>query len=148
MKIKSLANELSKFAGEIMSSGRVVQGCDAKQLSELESKYGALPESYKLFLSLMGIDAGDFQIGTSISFDELDDINEGVIELMYENMITPPENMFAFLLHQGYSSLFFVDRTQQDPIVYSYTEGNPIKKTEYTFSEYILEEIKFYRSLR
>ncbi|MDC9596253.1 SMI1/KNR4 family protein [Xenorhabdus anantnagensis] len=140
--------ELNNLINDIRASGMSVRGCDDQQLVELEKKYGLLPESYKLFLSLMGIEAGDFIIGTSILFSEIDDINEGVIALMETDDIIPPENMFAFLLHQGYSSLFFVDRFQKDPIVYCYTEGESIKETTCTFSNFILGEIESYKEYR
>ncbi|WP_340617616.1 SMI1/KNR4 family protein [Xenorhabdus entomophaga] len=140
--------ELNDLINDIRVNGMRVQGCDEPQLVELEKKYGSLPECYKLFLSLMGVEAGDFIIGTSILFNEIDDVNKGVMALMESDNIIPPENMFVFLLHQGYSSLFFVDRFQNDPVVYSYTEGELIKETTCTFSDFILGEIESYKEYR
>lgn len=105
---------------------------------------GIMPTYYKLYLSLLGVKSGDLKEGTDILFSEIDDINECTIELMDENNIKVPDNMFAFLLHQGYSSLFFIERND-DPVVYCYTEGENIKNTNYEFSEYVLAEIELYK---
>ena len=141
----------SKFVAEIKdlislieSKNLTVKGCSVEQILYLERKYGELPKYYKLFLSLLGDMSGDFKKGTDILFKEIDDINECTIELMQENGINVPCEIFSFLLHQGYSALFFIERND-DPYVYCYTEGKEIKKTDYVFSEYILAEIDLYK---
>ncbi|HIE4217112.1 SMI1/KNR4 family protein [Proteus mirabilis] len=128
---------------KIKKNGGVVLGCTSEQINLLEIKYGSLPLYYKLFLSVMGVELGDFKKGTDISYSEIDDINECTIELMKDNMIKLPKYIFSFLLHQGYSSLFFLDR-KDNPDVYCYTEGDVIKKTGLSFSDYILSEVKLY----
>lgn len=137
-------NELNKLIEILKSKNLIIKGCDDQQLIMLENKYGKLPAYYKLYLSLLGVQSGDFKEGTDILFSEIDDINECTIELMDENNIKVPNNMFAFLLHQGYSSLFFIERND-DPVVYCYTEGENIKNTNYEFSEYVLAEIELYK---
>lgn len=137
-------NELNKLIEILKSKNLIIKGCDDQQLIMLENKYGKLPAYYKLYLSLLGVQSGDFKEGTDILFSEIDDINECTIELMDENNIKVPNNMFAFLLHQGYSSLFFIERND-DPVVYCYTEGENIKNTNYVFSEYVLAEIELYK---
>lgn len=137
-------NELNKLIEILKSKNLTIKGCDERQLITLENKYGKLPAYYKLYLSLLGVQSGDFKEGTDILFSEIDDINECTIELMDENNIKVPDNMFAFLLHQGYSSLFFIERND-DPVVYCYTEGGNIKNTNYVFSEYVLAEIELYK---
>ena len=136
-------NELKKLIDKIKAKGFDVQGCGKSHVAQIENHYGKLPALYKEYLYLMGADAGDFKKGTDISADGIDDINESTIELMQENNIIRPKNMFAFLLHQGYSALFFIDRCD-NPAVYCYTEGECIKKVENSFSEYIFHEIEFY----
>ncbi|SHI96729.1 hypothetical protein VA7868_04643 [Vibrio aerogenes CECT 7868] len=136
-------NMINDFISVLEIKDGAVKGCSNNQLSDLENKYGLLPEYYKIYLSLLGISSGDFKKGTDVLYDELDDINECTIELMDENGIKVPEGMFAFLLHQGYSSLFFLERND-NPRVYCYTEGEEIKKTDYLFSDYIRAEIELY----
>lgn len=79
-------------------------------------------------------------------YSEIDDINNETLDLMLQNNISPPGNMFAFLMHQGYTSLFFTDREKDDPKVYCYTECEEIKDTGKTFSLCIEAEINEYLS--
>lgn len=120
-----------------------VKGCSTEDILYLEENYGELPKSYKLFLSLLGVESGDFKEGTDLLFKDINDINKYTIELMQENNISIPVGMYSFLLHQGYSALFFIE-IDDDPSVYCYTEGKEIKKTKYVFSEYVLAEIELY----
>ncbi|MFC0400798.1 SMI1/KNR4 family protein [Paraburkholderia rhizosphaerae] len=144
MNALEFQQKLVDLTNGMKAKGLRVSGCDADEISGIEKKYGALPNLYKIFLSLVGSEAGDFKVGTDILAKDLGDINECTLELMEENGVSPPENLFAFLLHQGYSALFFVDRYADDPDVFCYTEGEAIKKTEYKFSSYIGDEIDIY----
>lgn len=137
-------NELNKLISMIDSKRLAVKGCTVDQIQKLENKYGNLPLFYKLFLSLLGERAGDFKQGTDILFKDIDDINECTNELMQDNNIDVPCGMFSFLLHQGYSALFFIER-YDDPYVYCYTEGREIEKSKFVFSEYVLAEIESYK---
>ncbi|GKX58950.1 SMI1/KNR4 family protein [Leminorella grimontii] len=136
---------LEALSCDIRAKGLNIRGCSPEQLYQLEKKYGHLPNYYKTYLTYFGLEAGDFKQGTSVLFDELDDINECAQELMLENQIAPPLSMFAFLLHQGYSTLFFTDVQNDDPPVYCYTEGDCIKDLGYSFSACIAAEIEEYR---
>ncbi|MEB8050121.1 SMI1/KNR4 family protein [Escherichia fergusonii] len=137
-------DELNKHISIIESKKFVVKGCTIDQIQQLENKYGELPLFYKIFLSLLGESSGDFKQGTDILFKDIDDINECTIELMQDNNIDVPYSMFSFLLHQGYSALFFIEK-DDDPYVYCYTEGREIEKTKFVFSEYVLAEIDLYK---
>lgn len=136
---------LESFKKFIMDKGFSVIGCSDEQILQLENKYGKLPYFYKIYLSILGFEMGDFKKGTSVLYSELDDINIYSIELLEENNIQIPLNFFSFLLHQGYSSLFFIDRECDDPDVYVYTEGDKVKKTKLKFSECLLAEIDYYK---
>ena len=144
MNESTFLSEIKKLIVLIESKKLAVKGCTADQIIYLEKKYGELPEYYRLFLSLFGEMSGDFKEGTDILFKDIDDINECTVELMQENGVEVPCGMFSFLLHQGYSALFFIER-DNDPYVYCYTEGKEIKRTEYIFSEYIMAEIELYK---
>ncbi|WRL30871.1 SMI1/KNR4 family protein [Salmonella enterica subsp. enterica serovar Typhi] len=135
--------EIKKLIASITSKNMTVKGCSTEDILYLEENYGELPKSYKLFLSLLGVESGDFKEGTDLLFKDINDINKYTVELMQENNISIPDGMYSFLLHQGYSALFFIER-DDDPSVYCYTEGKEIKKTKYVFSEYVLAEIELY----
>ncbi|OCG14925.1 hypothetical protein A9G24_06040 [Gilliamella sp. App6-5] len=138
-------HQLNELIAMLKSKGFVIKGCNDQQLVQLERQYGQLPEYYKIFLSKLGVNAGDFMLGTAVLFHEIADINQGTLVLMAENNISIPNNLYAFLLHQGYSSLFFMDR-HDDPMVYCYTEGDVIKNLNYRFSQCISAEIALYKT--
>ena len=138
-------HQLNQLIAILTSKGFVTKGCNDQHLAQLEHQYGRLPVYYKIFLSKLGINAGDFKLGTAILFHEIDDINQGSLVLLVENNISIPTNFFAFLLHQGYSSLFFMDR-HDDPMVYCYTEGDVIKNLNCKFSQCISAEIALYKT--
>ncbi|EKI9794003.1 SMI1/KNR4 family protein [Salmonella enterica] len=143
MEQRAFLIEINKLIASITSKNMTVKGCSTEDILYLEENYGELPKSYKLFLSLLGVESGDFKEGTDLLFKDINDINKYTIELMQENNISIPVGMYSFLLHQGYSTLFFIER-DDDPSVYCYTEGKEIKKTKYVFSEYVLAEIELY----
>ncbi|HHI4713538.1 TPA: SMI1/KNR4 family protein [Salmonella enterica subsp. enterica serovar Typhi] len=143
MEQRAFLIEIKKLIASITSKNMTVKGCSTEDILHLEENYGELPKSYKLFLSLLGVESGDFKEGTDLLFKDINDINKYTVELMQENNISIPDGMYSFLLHQGYSALFFIER-DDDPSVYCYTEGKEIKKTKYVFSEYVLAEIELY----
>ena len=85
-----------------------------------------------------GIEA--INLGTGRGYSVLELINT----FKSVNNIDVPYSMFSFLLHQGYSALFFIEK-DDDPYVYCYTEGREIEKTKFVFSEYVLAEIDLYK---
>lgn len=143
MEQRAFLIEIKKLIASITSKNMTVKGCSTEDILYLEENYGELPKSYKLFLSLLGVESGDFKEGTDLLFKDINDINKYTVELMQENNISIPDGMYSFLLHQGYSALFFIEG-DDDPSVYCYTEGKEIKKTKYVFSEYVLAEIELY----
>ncbi|WPC99889.1 hypothetical protein [Proteus terrae] len=66
---------LESFKKFIMDKGFSVIGCSDEQILQLEDKYGKLPYFYKIYLSILGFEMGDFKKGTSVLYSELDDIN-------------------------------------------------------------------------
>ncbi|CDH20176.1 SMI1/KNR4 family protein [Xenorhabdus bovienii] len=138
--------EIDKIANVIIKKGMPVIGCTEEQVMFLEDKYGVLPCFYKIFLKRMGMSAGNFKEGTWFFFNELQDINEETRNLMKDNDVSPPSNMFAFLMHQGYTSLLFVDVNNIDPAIYCYTEGDDITDINMTFSQFMKAEINNYLS--
>lgn len=135
---------IDSFIFSLEKKGISVLGCNTKQIENLERKYGKLPEFYKLYLEKLGCYAGNFKIGTWMFYSELDDINKETIELMHQNNILPPKNMFAFSMHQGYTSLFFIDRDMDDPKIYCYTEYEDIDDIRKSFSLCLEADINEY----
>lgn len=143
MNKEEYIEEIDKIVNVIIGKGMSVIGCTEEQITMLEMKYGTLPYFYKVFLRRMGMSAGNFKKGTCFFYNELQDINEETHLLMLENDILPP-NMFVFLMHQGYTSLLFLDVININPAVYCYTEAENIADINMTFSQYMMAEINAY----
>ncbi|MBD2806992.1 SMI1/KNR4 family protein [Xenorhabdus sp. ZM] len=139
---------LKDFVDFLTKKGISVVGCNREQISSLEEKQGNLSEFYKLYLKYMGVNPGDFRIGSAMLFSDLNDINEETLVLMCDNNIIPPTGIFTFLMHQGYASLFFTDRDSEDSKIYCYTEYEEIADISYTFSSYLECEIKNHKSFK
>lgn len=116
MEQRAFLIEIKKLIASITSKNMTVKGCSTEDILYLEENYGELPKSYKLFLSLLGVESGDFKEGTDLLFKDINDINKYTVELMQENNISIPVGMYSFLLHQGYSALFFIER--DDTLLY------------------------------
>jgi hypothetical protein len=143
MNQEEFTNEIDKFLNKLIKKGMIVTGCTEEQISMLEQNLGTLPSFYKVFLTRMGGGAGDFKTGTSLFYDELQEINEETRLLMMNNNISPP-SMLVFLMHQGYTSLLFLDVISSNPTIYCYTEGESIVDINMTFSQFIQAEINNY----
>ncbi len=137
---------LMDFTHTLKQSGFAVFGCNDEQINLLERKYGYLPEFYKIYLTFIGIDAGDFNTSTIMSYIDLDDINNITLKLMHENNIITTKNIFAFLMHQGNTSLFFNDLNHEDPMVYCYNNTHQIIDTGKSFSQYLESEFNQYKN--
>lgn len=143
MNEKLYAEKISAFISRLIRKAPVT-GCTDEQITNLEHQYGVLPAVYKEFLTLMGNKAGDFKAGSWFLYQHLDDVNDETYSLMQENGISPPADMFAFLMHQGYTSLFFIRNEASDPEVFCYTEGEDIISTNMTFSQFLAVEMDNY----
>jgi len=141
MKTALYIEEMDKFISTITNEGMSVIGCSDEQIKNLENDFGVLPQFYIIFLKRMGISAGSFKIESWFFYKDVYDINEETRALMEENNVSPPDNMFAFLMHQGYTSLFFIKSADPDPAVYSYTEGAETADINLTFSQFMKAEI-------
>lgn len=135
---------LESFSTILVQKGLSVIGCKTNEIELLENRYGKLPRFYKLFLKHFGCKAGDFKVGTWMFYSELEDINHETLKLMFQNNVTPPQAIFSYLMHQGYTSLFFTDRKSDDPKIYCYTECEKIADINKTFSQCLETEINEY----
>lgn len=124
-------SELENFKKLLLTNNSNVIGCSEEQLVQLEIFYNIkLPEFYRLYLSFFGIKSGSLLLGTEAFYESLigdDNITSAFIELLNENNKVAPEFLFAIELHQGYSGAFFISFPyNDDPVIYSYTEGEDI----------------------
>lgn len=102
-----------------------IKPCTQKEVEQLEHKLGAqLPLAYKEFLLWMGHGAGGILRGSDCFYWHLIDIQQGAIELLAENAFPEklPDAAFVFLMHQGYTFVFFRINQGDDPEVYHYME--------------------------
>lgn len=124
---------LEKFNLLLTDADNIVKGCSPQQIENIENIYGSqLPEFYKIYLGYFGVEAGSYLKGTRAFYKDLvasHSITMGMLDLLKENNISAPDNLFAITLHQGYVGSFFIlNELEEDPIIYNYEEGEQIKK--------------------
>jgi hypothetical protein len=109
--------------------GEKLKPLSVSQIEKMEKQYGILfPNAYREFLSLMGNGAGSYMQGSSVFYNEIFLLREGVNELIKENNITPlPDDAVIFWMHQGYQAAYFRSREGIDPPVYYFSEGDADK---------------------
>ncbi|CAI3951379.1 hypothetical protein [Commensalibacter communis] len=134
--------ELEQYSALLTQHNAEVIGCTKEQIQDLEAFHKLqLPKFYKIYLRYFGVTAGALFLGSDAYYDCLigsDNITQGFIELLHENNITPPDHLFAILLHQGYAGEFFTTKPyMDDPIIYNYCEGRNIQEAS-LFSKNIL----------
>lgn len=98
----------------------------SKEIDEVERRFDvSLPAAYRAYLRVCGTHPPQALIGSDCTIGELHDINQWAEELIQESRARAafPEAFFVFLMHQGYSFLYFPLNGQEDPSVYSYQEG-------------------------
>ncbi len=122
-------NSLTDLSIFLKKRGNNLKPVNSNKIQQIEGVYNiVLPETYKQFLLLMGNGAGAFMRGSSVFFDELFYLKQGVQELIEENNLeTIPEDAFVFWMHQGYQAAYFRLSEGNDPPVYYFSEG---KKTD------------------
>lgn len=141
-----------------------MEPCSAEDIAWLESKHNViLPESYKLFLRMMGRGAGDFLVDDHFQcFLETFEWEEKIIAHRKRRLggnidaerlpegLELPENHFVFAERNGYFWMYFIaDGTDDDPPIYSYMEDaeSHMKKFDsfWGFIEEMVEYYEFYR---
>lgn len=138
---EKLISELINFG---LATKEDIQGCTINEVSNLEAKYGNLPDSYRGFLLELGKGAGELMQGTDIFNRCLNDLNIDAIELLEENEeeFELPGDAFVFSMHQGYEFLYFNLSDGDNPVVYQYVEGEGAPTMEWnSFSEFIYESL-------
>jgi SMI1 / KNR4 family (SUKH-1) len=118
-------NEKFDFIQERMIYGGLCStGCSDDEIKALEMQYDLqFPAIYRIFLTHMGHYARDFLVGTDWKYPRLKDLRGYAESLIAESNTSYrlPKNAFVFVMHQGYSFLFF-HATSDDPPVWLYEE--------------------------
>ncbi|HVJ84074.1 MAG TPA: SMI1/KNR4 family protein [Caulifigura sp.] len=111
-----------------------------KEIDSLESALGhPLPVAYRAYLRVCGTHPPKHLIGSDCVIGCLVDNNKAAMELLADNGINKPDApMVTFLMHQGYFFEYFLIDESDDPLVYSYMEGDKnIKPSVRHFSEWV-----------
>lgn len=109
---------IPKFQGEPL------QGCSEDEIIRLEQQLGVqLPKAYREFLSRMGNGIGEFMVSDRWRF-KLNDLAEIARDEEYQTFCNLPDDYFVFGERDGYYWVFFIaDGTDDDPPVFSFTDG-------------------------
>ncbi len=125
---------LEKILIKINGFGATYSGCSEQQIKEIEKlAKNIIPESYKEFLELFGLDMdrkdmtsrGGF-VGEDVFYEDLFDNKEALEEQLEEDGRTDlqlTDNDFIFFCSQGYIFAFFKLDEGDNPPVYGYQEG-------------------------
>jgi hypothetical protein len=130
---KSMQWAINNLRRALVKSGLAepheIRGCSADEISSLEKRLNLkLPDAYVAFLATMGHGAGRFLRGTEALYGHVEVIREWAEELLTEtsSTYTLPEDSVVFLMHQGYTFLFFRTSEGDDPPVYLVQESKPV----------------------
>ncbi len=115
-------NDIALF---LTKNGNKLRPLNNEDVHKIEAEFKVtLPKVYKVFLLLMGRGAGVYMQGSSVFYNELFLLKEGVKELLSENNMEPiPKDAFVFWMHQGYQAAYFKLNEGDDPPVYYFSEG-------------------------
>lgn len=119
-------------------------GVPASELKAFEERgQYALPRAYRWYLLNVGLDPGDFLVGSDLAYLHLASLQESARALVAEsNAAALPHAAFVFCEHQGYQLLFFRMDEGDDPPVYHYLEGDPsFVRVRESFSNWLADAV-------
>ena len=139
-------NSIKQINDFLNQRGERLKSVSPMEIENIERKYEVrLPSVYRDFLDLMGKSAGNYMLGSSVFYDELFSLKQGVEELVEENNLEPiPASAFIFWMHQGYQAAFFNIGEGDNPPVYYFTEGQDEKKfilVEESLTNFFFEQL-------
>jgi hypothetical protein len=112
-------------------------GCSNEEVESLEQQCGlTLPSAYRDFLRSVGKQAGTFLVGSDLGYQWLMGNQAFARKLATDSGFEWPPDAFAFVLHQGYSGLFFRTGEGEDPPVYTIVEEEPPRRVFNAFTEW------------
>ena len=101
------------------------------EIDALEQTLGfKLPIAYRAYLRVCGTHPPAPLIGSDCTMGLIPSINEWGDELVAENNVSSkfPDKFFVYLMHQGYTFLWFPLDGSDDPPCYCYLEGDDDSK--------------------
>ncbi|WP_298892459.1 SMI1/KNR4 family protein [uncultured Psychroserpens sp.] len=119
-----------------------LKGLNSCQIKKIEQFYNVqLPKEYKIFLSEMGYDAGDFMRGEDCFYDRIFELREYATDLLEEDGsdFKLEQEHYVFYSHQGYIFAFF-DTSKDNSEIYYYTEGDMHPTIKYSNFESFLKD--------
>ena len=137
-----MEDALRKLESAGFAPAGAMEGCSEHEVAELERACGTtLPAAYRMFLRRVGKRVGTFMEGSDLTHEWLAGLTEQARVLAQEEGLELPSDAFAFLGHQGYQFLYFRTGTGDDPEVYLFMEGEPIKAIAPSFTAWLLRAI-------
>jgi hypothetical protein len=119
------------FRDRYLLAGIATSQVDPEEIDDLAESFGVrFPAAYRAYLRVCGTAPPKELIGSDCTIRHLTSINEFAPELISENNAAEqfPEPIFVFLMHQGYTFLYFLVDDSDDPAVFCYLEGDPEPK--------------------
>lgn len=119
-------------------------GCTEEEITELERAKGLeLPETYKQFLRIAGVKAGEFMADIDAFYPAIRELTTGIREDL-EGIVELPPQAFVFAQRLGEWLTFFIADGTDDPIIYGWSEADETQtKAFYTgFWDFIADELK------
>jgi SMI1/KNR4 family protein SUKH-1 len=124
--------------------GLVGQPCTETQVAELQKEFNLqLPAAYIAYLLIAGRQPPPNFVGSDCTIGYLSHLRAGANELLADEGQPPlPDQAFVFLMHQGYTFLYFIaDGNSNDPPIFYYFEGEPGPYQKYSsFSDFLLSK--------
>lgn len=142
MSARGIDKAIERLRGmEMLRSG---SKCSDEEIRKLEAHAKVrLPNAYRTFLSMFGHDAHRLWIGSDARYEQLGGFREVADEIAKEDGVELKPADFVFLMHQGYTFVYFTaDGINDDPPVFQHIEGEGVhKKVSESFSEFVLLSI-------
>lgn len=132
---------------ELSEPSQPFAGCTEAEVAELESLVRrTLPPSYVLFLRAAGRSAGRLFRGSSATYPEL--ISN--VDWLRKRLASPdredaferfPEDAFPFLVHQGYTMLYFCTNLGDASPVFQYIEYTSNDEIAQSFVDFVADQV-------
>ena len=120
-----------ELRNEFLLTGIATGPAKPDEIDALEQSLGIqLPTAYRAYLRVCGTHPPHSLVGSDCVMHQIADINTWGAELIAENNVAPkfPERYFVYLMHQGYTFLWFPLDGSDDPPCYCYLEGDADSK--------------------
>jgi hypothetical protein len=117
--------DIEDYRQQYLLQGIATGPATEQQISVLEEQLGkTLPVAYKAYLQVCGTQPPHTLIGSNCTLERLPDLQEWAVDLLDENNVSISGPYFVFVMHQGYTFLYFPLDGSSDPAVWCYLEGD------------------------